>query len=123
MKYKHTIEILTKDIQDAEKMIRSFRNYEKIPAIELDLAMSKLRNLYEVLSLLRNNDSEGSEAQRNPQISEKEPESVDDSFTIEQSSEKQEIKEETSSSIPQKEDSPDIPDTTQEIPVDRKSVV
>lgn len=66
MKYKHTIEIITKDIQDIEKLIRNFSNYSKIPAIELDLALAKLRNLYEVLSLLRHEEPNVASNYENP---------------------------------------------------------
>ncbi len=52
MEIKHTVEILTKDIQDIEKLVRNLDKYEHPPMIEIDLALSKLRNLYEVLSLI-----------------------------------------------------------------------
>ncbi len=52
MEIKHTIEILTKDIQDIEKLVRNLNNYDTPPQIELDLAMSKLRNVYDLLSMI-----------------------------------------------------------------------
>jgi len=52
MEIKHTIEILTKDIQDIEKLVRNFNNYPSPPKIEIDLAMSKLRNVYDLLSMI-----------------------------------------------------------------------
>ncbi len=52
MEIKHTVEILTKDIQDIEKLVRNLNNYTTPPQIELDLAMSKLRNVYELLSMI-----------------------------------------------------------------------
>ncbi|MFC2080174.1 hypothetical protein ACFLRQ_01730 [Bacteroidota bacterium] len=52
MEIKHTIEILTKDIQDIEKLVRNLNNYTTVPQIELDLAMSKLRRVYELLSMI-----------------------------------------------------------------------
>lgn len=57
MGYKHTFEIITKDIQDIEKLVGNFENYSEIPNIELDLALSKLRNVYEILLMFRNGDS------------------------------------------------------------------
>jgi hypothetical protein len=57
MSFKHTLEILTKDIQDIEKLVSNFQNYSRIPPIEIDLALSKLQNLYELLLLLK--DTEG----------------------------------------------------------------
>jgi hypothetical protein len=52
MEIKHTVEILTKDIQDIEKLVRNFNNYTTPPLIELDLALEKLRNVYELLSMI-----------------------------------------------------------------------
>ncbi len=56
MGYKHTFEIITKDIQDIEKLVGNFENYSEIPLIELDLALSKLRNVYELLQMFRDAD-------------------------------------------------------------------
>ncbi len=55
MGYKHTFEIITKDIQEIEKLVGNFENYSEIPYIELDLALSKLRNVYELLLMFREN--------------------------------------------------------------------
>ena len=52
MEIRHTVEILTKDIQDIEKLVRNLNNYEQPPQIEIDLAMSKLRNVYDLLSII-----------------------------------------------------------------------
>ena len=53
MEIKHTIEILTKDIQDIEKLVRNLQNSPKPATIDLDLALSKIRNVYEVLHLIK----------------------------------------------------------------------
>jgi len=53
MEIKYTIEILTKDIQDIEKLVGNLRNSKDDSAIELDLALSKLRNVYEILTLIK----------------------------------------------------------------------
>ncbi|MBN1132803.1 MAG: hypothetical protein JXR52_09200 [Bacteroidales bacterium] len=53
MEIKHTIEILTKDIQDIEKLVRNLQNSPKPAGIELDLALSKLRNVYDILLLIK----------------------------------------------------------------------
>ncbi len=58
MTYKNTIEIVTKDIQDIEKLVDGFKNYSSVPSIELDLALSKLRNIYDILLMLRENTTE-----------------------------------------------------------------
>ncbi|MEA3461506.1 MAG: hypothetical protein U9R49_06480 [Bacteroidota bacterium] len=53
MQIKYTIEILTKDIQDIEKLVGNLRNSKEASAIELDLALSKLRNVYEILTMIK----------------------------------------------------------------------
>jgi hypothetical protein len=58
MEFKNTLEIVTKDIQDIEKLVSNFKNYSRIPNIELDLALSRLRNLYDLLLMFRE-DSNG----------------------------------------------------------------
>ena len=53
MDIKYTIEILTKDIQDIEKLVGKLQNSKDASSIELDLAMSKLRNVYEILTIIK----------------------------------------------------------------------
>lgn len=53
MEIKHTIEILTKDIQDIEKLVGNLQNSKDRSVIDLDLALSKLRNVYEILTMIR----------------------------------------------------------------------
>jgi hypothetical protein len=60
MEYRHTLEIISKDIQDIEKLLDNFNNYSTIPAIELELALSKLRNIYDLLLLFRESSIEKS---------------------------------------------------------------
>ncbi len=55
MKYKHTIEIITKDFQDLTQFVERFKDYSTIPSIELELVLSKLRNIYDILLMLKNN--------------------------------------------------------------------
>jgi hypothetical protein len=58
MEFKNTLEIVTKDIQDIEKLVSNFKNYSRIPNIELDLALSRLRNVYDLLLMFK--DDSGS---------------------------------------------------------------
>ncbi len=53
MEIKYTIEILTKDIQDIEKLVGNLKNSKGDSTIELDLALSKLRNVYEILTMIK----------------------------------------------------------------------
>lgn len=66
MEFKNTLEIVTKDIQDIEKLVSNFKNYSKVPAIELDLALARLRNLYELLLLFREDQSHPAELKSQP---------------------------------------------------------
>jgi len=70
MDIKYTIEILTKDIQDIEKLVGKLQNSKDASAIELDLAMSKLRNVYEILSMIKSdklNELIGEAPERKPE--------------------------------------------------------
>ena len=49
MGYNQTFEIIIKDIQDIEKLVGNFKNYSRVPKIELDLTLSKLRNVYDLI--------------------------------------------------------------------------
>jgi len=53
MEIRHTIEILTKDIQDIENLVSNLQNYEEPPLIEIDLALVRIRNLYDILLMIR----------------------------------------------------------------------
>ncbi len=53
MELRHTLEILIKDMQDIEKLVGNLQNSGGSATIELDLALSKLRNVYEVLTLIK----------------------------------------------------------------------
>jgi hypothetical protein len=53
MDLKKTLNILTKDIRDIEKIVSNYENYSEIPPIEIDLVLSKVRNLYDSLLIFR----------------------------------------------------------------------
>lgn len=53
MEIKHTFEILAKDIQDIEKLVRNIQNSPKPSSLDFDLALAKIRNVYEVLLMIR----------------------------------------------------------------------
>jgi len=58
MNIKNTIEILTKDIQEIENIVSNYKNYSQIPQIEIDRVLSRIRNLYDSLILLKNASTE-----------------------------------------------------------------
>ena len=53
MEIKYTLEILAKDIQDIGKLVENLHNSPDGSTLELDLALSKLRNVYDVLNEIR----------------------------------------------------------------------
>lgn len=53
MEIKYTLEILTKDIQDIGKLVENLQNSPEGSTLELDLALSKLRNVYDILTVIR----------------------------------------------------------------------
>jgi len=56
MSYHHTVEAAVESLHEIEDLIRGFPGNRKIPAIEIDLALQKLRSLYELLLLMRGNE-------------------------------------------------------------------
>jgi len=83
MEIKYTLEILTKDIQDIEKLVAKLQNYQEGSTLEIDLALAKMRNVYDVLTLIREDMREQSgkrattpaaEPVPEPPVVEKEPE-------------------------------------------------
>ncbi len=62
MEFKTTLEIVTKDIQDIEKLVSNFKNYSRIPNIELDLALSRLRNVYDLLLMFKSDNDDAKDA-------------------------------------------------------------
>ena len=52
MNFELLIETINKDIQDIEESIKKFRNRSSIPRVEIDLAMEKVRKLYDLLQNL-----------------------------------------------------------------------
>ena len=53
MEIKYTLEILTKDIQDIGKLVENLQFSQGGSTLELDLALSKLRNVYDILTVIR----------------------------------------------------------------------
>jgi len=53
MEIKYTLEILNKDIQDIGNLVEKLQNSPGGSTLELDLALSKLRNVYDLLSEIR----------------------------------------------------------------------
>ena len=63
MEIKYTLEILTKDIQDIGKLVENLQNSPAGSTLELDLALSKLRNVYDILTLIREDTHKPVQAQ------------------------------------------------------------
>jgi hypothetical protein len=92
MSFKNTLESVTKDIQEIEKIVSKFQNYSSIPTIEIDLALHKLQNLYELLLMIREHEQEKSknkktESQISPTslpITNEDEEKENDAFIVEE---------------------------------------
>ena len=52
MNFELVIETINKDIQDIEKSIKKFENRSSLPRVEIDLALEKVRKLYDSLQSL-----------------------------------------------------------------------
>jgi hypothetical protein len=53
MSYRHTLEAALESLHDIEDMVRGFPGNGNIPAVEMDLALQKLRNLYELMLMMK----------------------------------------------------------------------
>ena len=53
MSYRHTLEAALESLQDIEELIKGFPDSGDVPSIELDLSLQKLRNIYELLLVLK----------------------------------------------------------------------
>ncbi len=58
MEYNNTIDILINDINEIKSIISGFKNKTSVPQIEFDLALDKLRKLYDVLLMFNQSDNE-----------------------------------------------------------------
>lgn len=73
MSYHHTLEAAVENIHEIEALVKGFPVNGKIPSIEIDLAMQKLRNLYELLLMMKENEVRVSPAENNTGESESIP--------------------------------------------------
>lgn len=64
MNKNELVKNLKKEIQDIYSKINEFENSEQIHLIDIDLALSKVRNLYELLSKLNSFESHNTEFQK-----------------------------------------------------------
>ena len=53
MSYRHTLEAALESLQDIRDLIKGFPENGDVPSIELDLSLQKLRNIYELLLVLK----------------------------------------------------------------------
>jgi hypothetical protein len=53
MSYRHTLEAALESLQDIEELIKGFPDDGEVPSIEVDLTLQKLRNIYELLLVLK----------------------------------------------------------------------
>ena len=53
MSYRHTLEAALESLHEIEDLMKGFPGSSKIPEVEIDLALQKLRNLYELLLMIK----------------------------------------------------------------------
>jgi hypothetical protein len=53
MSYRHTLEAALESLHEIEDMVKGFPVNGNIPAIEIDLTLQKLRNIYELMLMMR----------------------------------------------------------------------
>jgi len=62
MSYRHTYAAALESLHEIEELMKGFPGEGKIPAIEIDLTLQKLRNLYELMLMLRDKETESTQA-------------------------------------------------------------
>jgi hypothetical protein len=58
MSYRHTLQAATESLREVEDLVKGFPESGNIPDIEIDLALQKLRNLYELLLVMKKSREE-----------------------------------------------------------------
>jgi hypothetical protein len=53
MSYRHTLEAAIEGLHDIEDLLTQFSKQESIAAIEMDLTLQKMRNIYELLLMMK----------------------------------------------------------------------
>jgi len=53
MSYRYTLEAVLEGLHEIEDLIKGFPSDGKIPDIEIDLTLQKIRNLYELMLMMR----------------------------------------------------------------------
>lgn len=53
MNYRHTLEAALENLHEIEELISGFTGSEKIPAVEIDLVLQKMRNMYELMLMVK----------------------------------------------------------------------
>ncbi|MBN1143625.1 MAG: hypothetical protein JXA72_04355 [Bacteroidales bacterium] len=59
MNYRHTLEAALENLHEIEELISGFAGSEKIPAVEIDLVLQKMRNMYELMLMVRKEPASG----------------------------------------------------------------
>ena len=62
MDYKNTIEIITHEIREVEELVAGFVKHSEIPRIELDLALDKVRKVYDTLIMIEKSNLKTTES-------------------------------------------------------------
>ena len=53
MDYKNTLEAILDNVEEIKAILAGFASEKKIQAIEMDLALEKVRNLYDIMLMLK----------------------------------------------------------------------
>jgi hypothetical protein len=59
MNYRHTLEAALESLHEIEELISGFSGSGKIPAVEIDLVLQKMRNMYELMLMFKKEPEHG----------------------------------------------------------------
>jgi hypothetical protein len=62
MSYRHTLEAAMESLYEVEDIVKTFPKDKSLPVIEIDLILQKIRNLYELMLMLKKEGSAATQA-------------------------------------------------------------
>ena len=80
MDFNKTVDLIIRDLEEAREIIDDLKNYPEVPAIQIEMAKSKIRNAAEVISLfksLKPEDGRRKTEDRGPKTEDRRPKTED----------------------------------------------
>jgi len=82
MDFNKTVDLIIRDLEEAREIVDDLKNYREVPAIQIEMAKSKIRNAAEVISLFKSlklEDGRLKTEDRRPKTEDRRPKTEDKS--------------------------------------------